>query len=130
MKPNNGKGEFLSSLRTERTNPFSEDRTLLWQLVYYSALLDLVITVPAGFVTNFASVPRAPVTYWLFGGIADEAAVIHDFGYGQGLMPKSTADSVYLEALEACGVPLWKRTAMYLAVKTFGERYYQRGQAS
>ena len=35
----------------------------------------------AGFVTNFASVPRLPLMYWAFGGIGDEAATLHDWLY-------------------------------------------------
>ena len=115
---------FLTTLCTDRVNLASADRVLLSPLVFDSALLDLRIIVPAGFVTDFASVPRAPLTYWLFGGVGDEAAVVHDFLYEKGLVPRGVADQVYGEALEACGVPVWRRGPMVLAVRLFGAGRY------
>ena len=115
---------FLSTLCTDRVNLASADRVLLSPLVFDSALLDLRIIVPAGFVTDFASVPRAPLTYWLFGGVGDEAAVVHDFLYEKGMMPRELADEVYGEALTACGVAAWRRAAMVAAVRVFGARRY------
>jgi hypothetical protein len=115
---------FLSTLRTERVDLATCDRILLAPLVFDSFLLNLRVTVPEGFVTDFASVPRAPLTYWLFGGIGDEAAVIHDFLYEKGLVKRELADQVYGEALTACGVPSWRRVAMVAAVRVFGAGRY------
>ena len=118
---------FLSTLRTERVDLLTCDRILLAPLAFSSVVLDKLIIVPEGFVTDFASVPRAPLTYWLFGGIGDEAAVVHDFLYEKGLVPRELADQVYGEALTACGVPSWRRVAMVAAVRVFGAgRYLQR----
>jgi hypothetical protein len=116
--------EFLTKLRDERVSLVGRDRILLAPLVYYSALLGQLILVPAGFVTDYASVPRAPLTYWLFGGVGDEAAVVHDFLYEKGLVPRDVADAVYGEALAACGVPAWRRGPMVLAVRLFGAGRY------
>ena len=117
---------FLSTLCTDRISLASADRVLLSPLVFDSALLNLRVIVPAGFVTDFASVPRAPLTYWLFGGVADEAAVVHDWLYEKGLVPRDVADEVYGEALAACGVAAWRRVAMVAAVRVFGaSRYLQ-----
>jgi len=122
----NGSSEFLTKLRDERVSLFTKDRILLAPLAYYSALLADVVLVPAGFVTDYASVPRAPLTYWLFGGIGDEAAVVHDHLYETGTVPREQADQVYGEALAACGVPAWRRVAMVAAVRVFGaSRYLQ-----
>ena len=118
---------FLSTLRTERVDLLTCDRVLLAPLAFSSNLLDRLVIVPEGFVTDFASVPRAPLTYWLFGGIGDEAAVVHDFLYEKGLVPRELADQVYGEALTACGVPAWRRVAMVAAVRVFGaSRYLER----
>jgi len=120
------KARFMSMLNDKRTRAGSADRTLVEPLVYYSALLELLVTVPAGFVTDYASVPRAPLTYWLFGGVGDEAAVVHDFLYSTGVVPRQVADEVYGEALEACGVAAWRRVPMVAAVRVFGaSRYLQ-----
>lgn len=116
--------EFLTLLNDKRTRAGSKDRTLVEPLVYYSAMLQLLVTVPAGFVTDYASVPRAPLTYWLFGGVGDEAAVVHDFLYEKGLVPRNVADEVYAEALAACAVPAWRRGPMWAAVRLFGAGRY------
>lgn len=117
-------GEFLTKLRDERVSLFGKDRVLLAPLVYYSPLLGDLIIVPEHFVTDYASVPRAPLTYWLFGGIGDEAAVVHDFLYEKGLVPRELADKIYGEALTACGEPAWRSTPMVLAVRMFGASRY------
>jgi len=120
----NGSSEFLTKLRDERVSLVGRDRILLAPLAYYSPLLAEVVLVPAGFVTDYASVPRAPLTYWLFGGVGDEAAVVHDFLYEKGLVPRDVADEVYAEALAACGVPAWRRGPMWAAVRLFGAGRY------
>ena len=122
-------GEFLTKLRDERVSAGGRDRVLLAPLAYYSPLLNVIIIVPAGFVTDYASVPRAPLTYWLFGGVGDEAAVIHDYAYDGGLCTRSMADEIYREALEACGVPAWQRGPMYAAVRVFGAARYASQQS-
>lgn len=121
---------FMTMLNDKRTRAGTKDRTLVEPLVYFSALLGMVITVPAGFVTDYASVPRAPLTYWLFGGVGDEAAVVHDFLYEKGIVPRELADEVYGEALEACGVPAWRRGPMVLAVRLFGAARYTPAPAA
>lgn len=118
------KAGFLTPLNDKRTRAGGTDRTLVEPLVYFSALLGLLVTVPAGFVTDYASVPRAPLTYWLFGGVGDEAAVVHDFMYEKGIVPRDVADEVYAEALEACGVSAWRRGPMWAAVRLFGGSRY------
>lgn len=124
MAPLASKARFISTLRTDRVDFASADRVLLAPLALSSTLLDRLVIVPEGFVTDFASVPRAPLTYWLFGGIGDEAAVVHDFLYETGAVTRDLADLVYGEALEACGVARWRRAAMVLAVQLFGGSRY------
>lgn len=124
-----GSSEFLTKLRDERVSLGNKDRVLLAPLVYYSALLADLVIVPAGFVTDYASVPRAPLTYWLFGGIGDEAAVVHDFLYEKGKVSREVADDVYLEALGAMGIPKWQRGPMWAAVRVFGSQRYKSAMA-
>lgn len=83
-----------------------------------------VVVVPEGFVTDFASVPRLPVAYFVAGGVGDEAAVVHDFLY-HGLVPRMTADSAFLACLKACGVSWWQRQLMFSAVRAFGGSRYK-----
>lgn len=88
--------------------------------VFYSAKFDRVITVPAGFITDFASVPRLPVAYLLAGGEADEAAVIHDYLYHSHDVPRPDADAIFDEAMGVTGQPWWRRKLMWAGVRLFG----------
>ena len=102
---------------------------LLAMLAFYSAKLDRMLLVPAGTVTDFASVPRVPLAYWLFAGVAQGAAVVHDHLYSGGFVPRKVADDVFLEAMEACGVSAWRRLPMYWAVRAFGGSRYRAAPA-
>ncbi len=94
-------------------------------LAFYSAKFDRMILVPADFKTDFASVPRVPLAYWLFAGVGQAAAVVHDFLYSGGITPRDTADAIFLEAMETCGVSAWRRLPMYWAVRAFGSSRYR-----
>ena len=78
------------------------------------------IRVPAGFVTDFASVPRVPLAYWLTGDTAHEAAVLHDYCYSTGLHPRAWCDEMFAAAMEATGIPAWRRALMYAGVRAGG----------
>jgi len=97
---------------------------LLVPLVYVSDLLGKTVTVPAGFVTDFASVPRLPLTYLLAGDKAHEAAVAHDYLYTTHAVDgspvtRAQADAVFREAISALRgkAPGW---LMWLAVRVGG----------
>jgi hypothetical protein len=79
-----------------------------------------VIRVPAGFVTDFASVPRV---FWRLippWGRYGKATVIHDYCYRCRPCSRRRADRILLEAMRVLSVAWWKRTAIYLAVRAFG----------
>jgi hypothetical protein len=96
----------------------------LWQVVqpfvYQSDVAGQTFTVPADFQTDLASVPRLPVVYWLTGGRASEAAVIHDWIYTHKMVPRRVADAVLREASAVSGVPRWARDLMFYGVRAFG----------
>lgn len=77
-------GKFLTKLHVELLDAKTEAGEDLFQLleplIYESNTVGIII-VPRGFVTDFASVPRVPIAYMLAGGVAKEAAVLHDFLY-------------------------------------------------
>lgn len=95
-------------------------RKLLQPLVYSSDRLGRTVTVPAGFVTDYASVPRIPVAYLLAGGCADAAAVIHDWLYTTHEVDRATADAVLREAIIAGGDPVWRAWLMWAGVRLGG----------
>ena len=90
-----------------------------------------VIEVPAGFVTDFASVPWG---LWNIepplGDDAAKPAVVHDYLYATrglgGRYSRAEADAIFREALKVRGVPLWKRTLLWLAVRVGGARSWGR----
>lgn len=94
-----------------------------------------VIVVPAGAETDFASIPFGlrntfpPLGPWA------RPAIIHDFLYrtqGTGIFEgvrwikrpvdygRKEADGIFLEAMEVVGVPAWRRSIMYRAVRLGG----------
>lgn len=106
-------------------------KRLAYPLEFMSVKLGGVITVPVGFETDFASVERLPLAYWLFGGVADEAAVVHDWLYsGRMSVTRKQADEVFHEAMKASGVAAWRRYPMTWAVRLFGGSRYTASQES
>lgn len=79
-------------------------------------------TVPKGFRTDLASVPRPLWSVFPRWGKYGRAAVLHDYLYETKKVSKKQADKLFLKAMECDKVPLWKRTAMYYAVSVFGGR--------
>ncbi|EOI6844551.1 DUF1353 domain-containing protein, partial [Salmonella enterica] len=85
-----------------------------------------VIEVPAGFVTDLASVPRIFWTILPPDGKYAKAAIIHDWMYDNALRTKKEADLIFLDGMTVLGVPKWKRIIMYYAVRLFGRGMYGR----
>lgn len=91
----------------------------------YSPALGGHITVPTGFVTDLASIPKL---FWNIlppFGKYTEAAVIHDWLYRTHKIPRAGADAILLEAMDLCRVPAWQRRVIYLAVRIFGGFAYR-----
>lgn len=94
---------------------------LLAPLTYASDLVEDAIVVPKGFQTDFASVPRVPIAFWLTGDTAHEAAVVHDWCYQRHLTKtRKEADDIFYEAMSAMEIPAWRRQIMYRAVRLAG----------
>lgn len=121
-------GQFLTQLHVEQID--DDGWRLLGQLVYYSERLKRSVAVPEGFVTDFASVPRLPFVYWLAGGKATKAAVIHDFLYRKSGVSRADADAVFAEAMEATGQAAWRRGLMWFGLRIGGWTAYQEADAS
>jgi hypothetical protein len=117
---------FLGDLELCEADEDADDG--MWRLgkplSYSSGVANRVITVPAGFRTDLASVPRLPVIYWLCGGRANKPAVVHDFLYTEGLVARRIADAVFLEAMAVVSVPIIYRVLMWLGVRLGGASHY------
>lgn len=116
---------FLTDLATRDIDDLS--CVLLSDLVYRSRIYGGTITVPKGFVSDRASVPRVPVIYMAFGDRAHREAVVHDYLYQTHVVNKSTADRIFLEAMRARKKKGWIRWGMYLGVVMGGRGAYKSG---
>ena len=78
------------------------------------------VSVPAGFVTDFASIPRALWTALPRDGDYVWAAVVHDYLYWYQTTTKDIADDVLKAAMIDFKIPLVQRTAIYEGVHLGG----------
>jgi hypothetical protein len=80
-----------------------------------------VYTVPAGFLTDLASIPRllwTPLGHPA--GRYAQAAVLHDWLLDVAAVPRARADRIFLEAMQVLGVPSLQRWLMYAGVRAWG----------
>jgi hypothetical protein len=132
--------KFLGSLLTRSLYPKEiEDLGMdpavqLYELrddfAYRSDKLGLTIIVPAGLITNFASIPRVvqnilPNNH----PFIEMPSVPHDFVYGlKGQLPDGTvltreqADDMIREGMEVQGAPGWIRHSVYWTLRLFGQK--------
>lgn len=75
------------------------------------------ITVPVGFETDFASVPRPFV--WLVPryGLYTPAAILHDYLCRSKTMPRAECDRIFREAMNDLKVAFLRRWIMWAAVR-------------
>jgi len=119
------KSQFLTALDVRLVT--DEIWMLAEPLKYYSEELDLYITVQEGFQTDFASVPKLPIVYELWGTCTHREPVLHDWGYRKDSgLTFSQANKLFLEAMESTGKPFYIRWPMYLAVCACGYPSYHK----
>jgi hypothetical protein len=97
-------------------------------LIFESDLCGKIVVL-AGFQTDFASVPRLPIFFTLFGDRAHCEAVLHDYLYRIDSVPevcRSEADKVFLEAMECRGKKCHVRWPMYWGVRLGGWSAYHK----
>lgn len=82
-----------------------------------------IVTVPRGFTTDLASVPRLPGAYLLFANRARRSAILHDYLYSQH-RPRKWADAVFNAAMKN-EVSFLPRFFMWLGVRIGGGAYYE-----
>jgi len=79
-----------------------------------------IIWVPAGFVTDFASVPWVLWTFLPYWGKYGKAAVLHDYLYQTYSRTRKEADDIFYEAMLVGGTKPWKAKIMHWGVRLFG----------
>lgn len=100
-----------------------------WRLLAPFSYLDPdhgLIEVPAGFETDFASVPRWPLMFALLGQYGHAAAVLHDRLYSTGQLSRADADRVFLNALRSSGIARWRAWLMWAGVRIGGANRYNQ----
>jgi hypothetical protein len=104
-------------------SPFADQTTWLLLRPFQYKILDtnLVIDVPAGFVTDFASIPRE---LWMLAsphGFYSRASIIHDFLYWDQRCTREQADRIMLIAMRESAVSFAQREAIYGGVRAGGQ---------
>ncbi|MDE1465311.1 DUF1353 domain-containing protein [Spartinivicinus poritis] len=118
---------FLNRIKLEHI-PNKRKWVLTEELKYYSAQYQ-TITVPAGFTTDLASIPRLLWSVFPPDGPYLEAAVLHDYLYSKQPaldISRKQADKVFLKAMRALGVPGWKRYSIYYGVRLGGKASWNK----
>lgn len=105
-----------------RANDDGRTFTLLTEFNYAIGELSSgrLIRVPAGFVTDFASIPQI---FWNIlppWGKYGKAAVLHDYMYKKQEFTRSFCDDILDESMEALGVKWLTRHAIWLGVRVGG----------
>ena len=117
---------FTTTLKTEQTD--RRTYTLLADLVLADDD-ERVITVPAGYTTDFASIKVLHnaflfVLFALVSGYGNYAATVHDWLYEHGSLTRNEADAVLYRALRAEGVARWRAWLMWAGVRIGGAKQY------
>lgn len=125
----------INKLRVEEADPYYW--ILLEDLVYVTMLYGdpySLVSVPAGFRTDLASIPRPLQGIVPVNGRHRPSAVVHDWltkrnpdfnQKGQDGIDRRTADKVFYESMDLRGVPVVRRYAMLGAVRAYS--FFQRG---
>lgn len=85
-----------------------------------------IVSVPAGFASDLASIPR--IIRPLIGKLERHApaAVLHDWLYRAQTVTRAKADRLFLDAMAVMGVGRLKRLAMFAAVRLSGAGIWRR----
>ncbi len=83
------------------------------------------ITIPPGYTSDFASVPRI---LWVLippHGRSAEASVVHDYLYDNRIGTRLDADLLFFRDLSPV-VPSWQSLVMFLSVRLFARRWWEK----
>jgi hypothetical protein len=121
----------MSSFKTKlKVRLKDDDKTwvLLSVLVYDSDLIGEIV-IYENFETDFASVPRIPIFYRLYGDRAHRESIVHDYLYRIDSLPVVSfkiANRVFLEAMKCRRKSRFIRWGMYAGVCLGGWASYHK----
>jgi len=96
---------------------------------------NMVVVVPAGSITDFASIPSIFWSLLPSWGKYGKAAVVHDWLYHQhnilsrgskSSITRKEADIIFYEGMLVSGTRRWKAEVMYWAVRLFGQLAWRK----
>ena len=116
------KPRFLNTLQVKQ---LPDERWELTQpLTFYSSFG--FVSIPAGFDTDFCSIPRIPFVYSWLGNRFQAAGAIHDYIYRYKMFPRWICDAILCEAAEALGATPVEQDVLWAGVRLGGWMYYGR----
>ena len=116
------RGRFITEIEVGITD---DGRWRILSPLVYSSDEFGEIVVPRWYVTEFSSIPRLPLALRLCGNAAHAAKTVHDYLYSHGVVSRKAADRIFLDAMDASGVPSWRRYPMFFAVRLLGWMLYK-----
>ena len=117
-------------------------RELLSPFRYFLTSRSEPITVPAGFITDYASVPRMFWSWLPPWGEYGPAAILHDYLYSNSdgmlvpdpdhprtfkILTREIADRIFWIAMDQLDVNHFKRDLIYYTIRLVGGNYYNKG---
>jgi hypothetical protein len=112
--------------------PFADNRewVLMKDLSYRIGSSTFIITVPKGFVTDFASIPEV---FWSAdlspNGKYSKAAIVHDYLYWTQGCTREQADNLLDIAMKESNVSFVTRSGVYGGVRLGGSSAWQKNAA-
>lgn len=129
--------KFTTSIKVEILDKGKNFKNLVEFEYYRENNENEKIVVPAGFITNFASIPRVfwsiypPLGYGK-GFNYGKSAMLHDYLYSSFAKKPSgerytrkEADDIFLESMLAVGVYKFNARLFWLMVRAFGKLSYE-----
>lgn len=90
----------------------------------------LRVNVPAGFVTDFASIPRIFWSRLPHDGPWAPASVVHDYLYTTRTCSRFLADAIFRDGMAALGVSKLQRLVIFYAVRFFGWTHWRNRRSA
>jgi hypothetical protein len=116
-------------VRIHRWTKNDSDTNELLNDLEYTHTDGTVYTVPKGFKTNFASVPKYFRNIIEPTGKHTNAAALHDFLYARGYkmnVSRKKADKIFYDAMRDSFVNIITANVLWFAVRVFGGFFYKK----
>jgi hypothetical protein len=114
---------FTEPIEKLMLSPLGDGKTFIIRTefsFYCSDNPDEIITVPIGFITDGASVPRifqSVIPRW---GTYGKAAILHDFLYRDKAFARCRCDAIMKDAMNTLQVSKWQKFIIYTSIRVFG----------